>query len=187
MVGNQLPEDMDSRQQQLPWTKKKPAGDVAAAAAGGSAAAGAATAAASAAAAATAATAATKDPARTVQPGQCNMLNNTECVSGFPCCDSVRSLHWLLLAALHCPPPPCCCSYWGDALVWGNSHKLESATECCAACMDYKPTAKHDMLDCNGGRSGCSCRQCAAVRGSRWPAPTDAIAAFSSAYPAAIT
>ncbi|KAI3431793.1 hypothetical protein D9Q98_010546 [Chlorella vulgaris] len=39
--------------------------------------------------------------------------------------------------------------YWGDALVWGHSNSAESAEHCCQSCMDYKPDAEHDMLDCN--------------------------------------
>lgn len=38
--------------------------------------------------------------------------------------------------------------YWGDALVWGNSHKVDSAGECCAACLAYKPKSKDDT-ECN--------------------------------------
>lgn len=53
-----------------------------------------------------------------------------------------------------CPCPAAlwtCRSYWGDALVWGNNHKVDSAGECCAACLAYKPRSKDDT-ECNGVR-----------------------------------
>lgn len=91
MVGNELPEGAGGWQQQLPWAKKRGAGD---AAAGGVAAGGSAAAAGS-----TAATAAAKKPV-TVQPGQCNMLNNTECVLFGSCCCCRRRYCWSLAACI---------------------------------------------------------------------------------------
>jgi hypothetical protein len=91
MVGNELPEGAGGRQQQLPWAKKRGVGDAAAGgvAAGGSAAA----------AGTTAATAAAKKPV-TVQPGQCNMLNNTECVLFGSCCCCTRRCCWPLAVCI---------------------------------------------------------------------------------------
>lgn len=46
-------------------------------------------------------------------------------------------------------------------MVWGADHKLDSAEACCKACVDYKPSAAHDMAECNGElkslRSHCTC------------------------------
>eukprot|EP00887_Chlorella_sp_A99_P000442 scaffold17.g442.t1 len=40
--------------------------------------------------------------------------------------------------------------YWGDALVWGNTHRKESAGECCRACQEHKPpTNDQDAMECN--------------------------------------
>lgn len=66
-----------------------------------------------------------------------------------------------------------CRSYWGDALVWGNSHKVDSAGECCAACLAYKPKSKDDT-ECNGaaalGRvhAACSPVACCAAGACGW-------------------
>ena len=51
------------------------------------------------------------------------------------------------------PPPPAASarSFWGEALVWGNTNPLSSIQACCDACTNYKPTAEKDNLECNGG------------------------------------
>lgn len=41
------------------------------------------------------------------------------------------------------------CRLWGDVLVWGNSHKVNSAEECCNRCRNYKPPTADDN-ECNG-------------------------------------
>ncbi|KAK9833448.1 hypothetical protein WJX81_006347 [Elliptochloris bilobata] len=38
--------------------------------------------------------------------------------------------------------------YWGEAVVWGTTNKVESAEQCCAQCAAYKPQHEDDIY-CN--------------------------------------
>lgn len=61
-------------------------------------------------------------------------------------------------------------SFWGDALVWGNRHKKDSAQECAAACVAHKPPADDpDGMDCNSERGGCALMWLEAGLGGCWP------------------
>ncbi|GAB4823622.1 hypothetical protein N2152v2_010668 [Parachlorella kessleri] len=39
--------------------------------------------------------------------------------------------------------------YWGDALVWGENNRMDTAGDCCKACAEYKPKQEQEMLSCN--------------------------------------
>ncbi|KAG2426327.1 hypothetical protein HXX76_013084 [Chlamydomonas incerta] len=62
------------------------------------------------------------------------------------------ALQTLALAGLQCPIAHNT-ELWGNALVWGDSHKTKSMADCCAACHAHRATAARGGLERNGPNS----------------------------------